>query len=176
MSILVPNPKPSANIWYKNPLVLIFVIGLPLFTVLVCIYFIIWSLKIQDSTVRDDWYMDGKTLYQDASRDKLAYDKNIYANGKFLGYDAGDTFELSVTGDAPSILQVQISHATEQKFDQDLIATRQGERYVATLHKPIIHAKYYIQISAGEKDWRLLMHRTLPSEHINFAPMQAFAP
>ena len=71
------NNKPQANIWYKNYMVLIFVIGLPALVVIVCLYFIYFSIKIQDSTVRDDWYMDGKALYQDASRDQMTYDLGI---------------------------------------------------------------------------------------------------
>ena len=66
---LTPKPNKQANIWYKNYMVLIFVIGLPVLVVVISLFFIFYSIKIQDSTVRDDWYMDGKTLYQDSSRD-----------------------------------------------------------------------------------------------------------
>ena len=51
--------------WYKNYMVIIFVIGLPLFVVVACIWFVFYSVQIKDTVVRDDWYMDGKTLYEE---------------------------------------------------------------------------------------------------------------
>ena len=44
-------------------MVWIFVIGLPLFVVVACIWFVFLLGENQDSTVRDDWYMDGKDCY-----------------------------------------------------------------------------------------------------------------
>ena len=53
-----------SKLWY-NYMVWIFVIGLPLFVVVACIWFVFYSVRIQDSTVRDDWYMDGKINIDD---------------------------------------------------------------------------------------------------------------
>ena len=71
--------------WYKNYMVTIFVIGLPAVVVVACIFFVFFSVKHKDATVRDDWYMDGKTLYQDASKDQLAHDLGAHGVMRFDG-------------------------------------------------------------------------------------------
>ena len=95
-------------------MVWIFVIGLPLFVVVACIWFVFYSVKIQDSTVRDDWYMDGKTLYADVSKDKLAHDLGL--TGQMMISHQGVNFKLEAPAsdkfNAPEQLAVEISHAT----------------------------------------------------------------
>ncbi len=83
-----PTPTPSfkhqdSQPWYKNYMVVIFVIGMPAFVVIACIWFVYYSYQIRDSVVRDDWYMDGKTLYHDVSRDKLTHDLGLHGKMQF---------------------------------------------------------------------------------------------
>jgi uncharacterized protein len=92
------NPAPNfkhqdSQPWYKNYMVVIFVIGMPAFVVIACLWFVYYSYQIRDSVVRDDWYMDGKTLYHDVSRDKLTYDLDLH--GKMQFADNGDDCFLS---------------------------------------------------------------------------------
>ena len=131
--------------WYKNYMVVIFVIGLPAFVVVACIFFVYYSYQIRDSVVRDDWYMDGKTLYHDVSRDKLTYDLDLHGQMQFS--DTGEiVFYLNypeqslqsgtlLNGEPvtyPDTLNLSISHATDIKKDRDVVLEHQGaNKYTA---------------------------------------------
>ena len=186
------NNKPQANIWYKNYMVLIFVIGLPALVVIVCLYFIYFSIKIQDSTVRDDWYMDGKALYQDASRDQMTYDLGI--SGVMRFEQANDKtrlrFELNYPADSiasntlndgtplvyPDALSVKISHATDKSKDRDVTLVHQSDNvYYGEVVMDQSPAKYYVQIeNNGAHNWRLVQHETFPINNISFHPLTSF--
>lgn len=186
------NNKPQANIWYKNYMVLIFVIGLPVFVVIVCLYFIYFSIKIQDSTVRDDWYMDGKTLYQDASRDKMSYDLGL--SGVMRLNTQGDetqvSFELRYPDDSlssgklrdgspltyPDTLAVRISHATDDSKDRDFTLNHtQANLYQGTVKLDPDAGKYYLQVgNDGTHNWRLVQTEKLPAQNVVFYPLSSF--
>ena len=55
----------------------------------------------QDSTVRDDWYMDGKTLYADVSKDKLAHDLGL--TGQMMISHQAVNFKL----EAPAVISLK---------------------------------------------------------------------
>lgn len=182
----------NSNIWYKNYMVTVFVIGLPLFVVITCIFFIIYAIKHQDTTVRDDWYMDGKALYQDASKDQLAYDLGIFGVMRFdneqvvfeLNYpkQSTDTGKLNngVALYYPKTLTVNISHATNKNKDRDFILTHtNGNRYTGQVSlDTTIPAKYYLQVSTPKDEpnqWRLIHAQQLPATNIPFTPLKAFA-
>lgn len=190
------KPSTKANLWYKNYLVLIFVIGLPVFVVIICLFFIFYSIKIQDATVRDDWYMDGKTLYQDASRDQLSYDLGVFGVMRLsdFGEQTKIYFELNypkqtlATGQFndgtplsfPDTLNVSISHATDKSKDRDVIIKHLKDNIYTgevsldvSLDKP---AKYYLQVSTDDThNWRLVQHEKLPKNNISFSPLPSFA-
>ncbi|VEG13091.1 Uncharacterized protein conserved in bacteria [Moraxella cuniculi] len=186
------NNQQSHDTWYTNPLMLIFVIGLPAFVVIACIFFVFYSIKIQDATVRDDWYMDGKTLYQDASRDQLAYDLGV--SGVMRLNKSGDStqvvFELNYPKESlasgklsdgtplnyPKTLSVSISHATDKSKDRDFVITHQAaNRYTGEVVLDATPAKYYLQVSnAGTHNWRLLQPENLPKNNIVFLPLTSF--
>ncbi|UNU73040.1 FixH family protein [Moraxella nasovis] len=172
--------------WYKNPYMTIFVVGLPVLVVVVCIFFIIYSINIQDSTVRDDWYMDGKTLYQDASRDKLAHDLGITGVMRFDGQSV--LFELNFPKSAknshndnspytyPHTLSAKFSHATDSSKDRDFTLTHTtANRYTGTVKLDDIPSKYYMHISNdGKYNWRLIHAQKLPAKNAVFMPLSAF--
>lgn len=184
----IMTPTDTRNLWYKNYLVLIFVIGLPVFVVIVCLFFIFYSVKIQDSTVRDDWYMDGKTLYQDASRDQLSYDLGLAGIMRLQNNQV--TFELRYPNDSlqsgklrdgtplnyPKTLSLRISHATDDKQDQDITLTQiEQNRYQGTLLANIEPAKYYLQVSNDNApNWRLVQSEKLPINNIVFHALSNF--
>ena len=175
--------------WYKNYMVVIFVIGLPAFVVVACIWFVYYSYQIRDSVVRDDWYMDGKTLYHDVSRDKLTHDLDLHGNMQFS--DNGDVIfylnypEQSLqTGKLlngapltyPDELALSISHATDIKKDRDVILQHQsGNKYSAHVDIDPLKAKYYLQVSSdGTEDWRMQDVAKLPLSEVNFNPLPVF--
>lgn len=194
MSATTPNTNHSqatasanANVWYKNYMVIVFVIGLPLIVVIGCIFFIIHAFKIKDSPVRDDWYMDGKSLYQDASKDKLAHDLGLSGIMRLDGTpdDYAVRFELKSTQSIsyPAMLNVKVSHATDKAKDRDFVLTYQSDNlYIGTLTLDPLPAKYYLNITNDDDStteieagsWRLTHSQKLPAQNVAFLPLTAF--
>lgn len=190
MSTPSPNFKhQDSQPWYKNYMVIIFVIGLPAFVVVACIFFVYYSYQIRDSVVRDDWYMDGKTLYHDVSRDKLTYDLDIHGDMRFS--DSGDiifylnypeqsmqtgTLKNGTALTYPDTLDLSISHATDIKKDRDVVLTHQeGNKYTAQVDIDPLTAKYYLQVSSdGADDWRMRDVARLPRSKVSFDPLPVF--
>jgi len=175
--------------WYKNYMVLIFVIGLPLFVVVACLWFVYYSVQIKDTVVRDDWYMDGKTLYQDVSRDKLAHDLDL-SGDMIFDKDGTVTFTLHYPSDSlksgklhdgtplyyPKKLNLSISHATDISKDRDGVLTHtQGNKYTSHIDLDGLESKYYVQVSnEGKLNWRLREVGKLPQAEISFQPLHSF--
>lgn len=175
--------------WYKNYMVVIFVIGLPAFVVIACLWFVYYSVQIKDTVVRDDWYMDGKTLYQDVSRDKLAHDLDLHGSMEFLN-DGQIIFLLNYPEQSlqsgqlldgspvtyPDELTLSISHATDINKDRDAILKHQeGNRYTASVDLDPLESKYYVQVSnEGQLNWRMREVGKLPKNHIEFIPLSSF--
>lgn len=173
------NPSaPTKRPWYKNYLLVIFVIGLPAFVVVACLFFIVFAVKIKDTTVRDDWYMDGKTLYQDASKDQLAYDLGLHGVMRFDGENV--SFELHQDKQTqnliqPATLAVSISHATDKSKDHDFVLTRSKDNlYQGTISIDKLPAKYYLHVGNDEQKWRLVHTQKLPATNVVFHPLSAF--
>lgn len=175
--------------WYKNYMVIIFVIGLPLFVVVACIWFVFYSVQIKDTVVRDDWYMDGKTLYQDVSRDKLAHDLDL--SGEMIFSEEGKVlFTLNYPQQSlesgklldgtpvyyPEELSLSISHATDIDRDRDAILKHsKGNQYTAEVNVDKLESKYYVQVSnEGKLNWRLREVGKLPQDQISFKPLKSF--
>ena len=155
MSAATPHTntkKANANVWYKNYMVIVFVIGLPLIVVIGCIFFIIHAFNIKDSPVRDDWYMDGKSLYQDASKDKLAHDLGLSGIMRLDGTpdDYAVRFELKSAQNMnyPTTLHVKVSHATDKDKDRDFVLTHKSDNiYTGKFTLDPLPAKYYLNIT-----------------------------
>lgn len=176
--------------WYKNYMVVIFVIGMPAVVVIACIWFVYYSYQIRDSVVRDDWYMDGKTLYHDVSRDKLTYELDLHGNMQFA--NNGDVvFYLNYPKESlqsgqllngtplvyPDTLKLSISHATDITKDRDVVLQHQeGNKYSAHVDIDPVKAKYYLQVSNdGQYDWRMQDVAKLPRSEVSFNPLAVFA-
>lgn len=171
----------NANIWYKNYMVTVFVIGLPLAVVIACIFFIIHAFKIKDTPVRDDWYMDGKSLYQDASKDKLAHDLGLSAVMRFDGtperYEVRFELKSPHAMSYPATLNARISHATDKAKDRDFVLTHKNDNvYTGSFSLDPLPAKYYLNISHddNQNSWRLTRSQKLPAQNIVFLPLSAF--
>lgn len=176
MTTSTSNPQK----WYKNYMVTVFVIGLPAFVVVACIFFVIFAVNTKDSPVRDDWYMDGKTLYQDASKDQLAHDLGVHGVLRFDGNDV--MLELSypkqhpLPDDAyPSTLELTISHATDKAKDQDITLTHSKDNlYTGQVHLDPLPSKYYIHLNHTGAKWRLTQTQKLPANNVALSPLPAF--
>ena len=167
--------KSQRQPWYKNYMITVFVIGLPAFVVVACIIFVVYAVKNKDATVRDDWYMDGKTLYQDASKDQLAHDMQLHG---VLRFDEGVVrFELrrpDDTADYPDTLTLSISHATDKDKDRDTTLIHEAEGvYVGEVALDPLPSKYYLHITS-DTGWRLTQTYKLPAGNVPFAPLPSF--
>ncbi len=169
----------SGQVWYKNYMVLIFVIAMPLAVVIACIYLVIYSVQIKDTVVRDDWYMDGKTLYADVSKDKLSYDMGLSAT-MYIANDGKVVFDLQVpqgsSFNKPKTLNVEVSHATQIDKDRDFtISLANDGRYIGELKLDSQAGKYYIVVHDVENTWRLRSTYNLPTNDIlKFQPLKVF--
>lgn len=174
-----PN-NPAKQPWYKNYLLVVFVIGLPAFVVVACLFFIVFAVKIKDTTVRDDWYMDGKTLYQDASKDQLAYDLALHGVMRF--HDDKVVFELGQDSrrakadfKPPATLNAKISHATDKNKDRDFTLSRGTDgHYHGTTTIDALSAKYYLHVQDEQEQWRLVHSQKLPAQNVVFNPLASF--
>ena len=173
--------KPISKLWYKNYMVWIFVIGIPVFVVIACIWFIFYSVQIKDSTVRDDWYMDGKTLYADVSKDKLAHDLKLSGEMTINQQNVSFVLHPSQSPDfkIPDTLNVQISHATQIQKDRDFVIKRQANSpqitYTGQVQLADGKGKYYIIVHNPDNNWRLQTTHELPSNQaVKFAPLTSF--
>lgn len=176
--VTTTHDKPISKLWYKNYLVWIFVIALPLLVVLGCVGFVVYSVRIQDSVVRDDWYMDGKTLYADVSKDKLAHDLGLSGQLTLHSPDAQFVLNapLNSTFVPPQTLNVQISHATQIQKDRDFVMTKTPEgAYHGKVTLDNVQGKYYLIIRDPQNTWRLQTRAQLPSPNaVVFQPLKAF--
>lgn len=160
-------------------MVWVFVIGFPLFVVVACIWLVFYSVKIEDSTVRDDWYMDGKTLYADVSKDKLAHDLGLTGTMTIANTGA---VQLSLNAPthakftAPNELKVEISHATQNGKDRDFRVTKLSDgQYGGQVNLDPTLGKYYIIVHDAANTWRLRSVEQLPTHRpLTFKPLSAF--
>lgn len=179
--------KPISKLWYKNYMVWIFVIGIPVFVVVACIWFVFYSIQIQDSTVRDDWYMDGKTLYADVSKDKLAHDLGLTGQMTFKIEDPNVKILTSLVNlkltvptqdkfTPPNELMVEISHATQKAKDRDFVVKKLADgSYGGKVALDDSEGKYYIVVHDPKNSWRLRTVEHLPTAKvIDFKPLTAF--
>lgn len=170
--------KPISKLWYKNYMVWVFVIALPLLMVTLCVILVVYSVREQDSVVRDDWYMDGKTLYADVSKDKLAHDLGL--TGQLNLHTPDATFVLNVPAGStfvrPQTLTVQISHATQIQKDRDFVVTKAADgAYHGKVSLDDTQGKYYIIVREPKDTWRLQARAELPSQKtVVFKPLKAF--
>lgn len=153
-------------------------IGFPLFAVVACLYFLMYSIKIEDPVVRDDWYMDGKTLYADVSKDKLAHDLGLTGQMTITTQSVNFTLDAPASDKfkAPEQLAVEISHATQKQKDRDFIVKRLSDgSYGGHVQLDPSKGKYYIVVHDPANSWRLRAIEEFPtSKAINFKPLTAF--
>lgn len=169
-----PQTTPTSQKWYKNYMITVFVIGLPAFVVVACIFFVVFAVKNKDATVRDDWYMDSKALYQDASKDQLAHDMGLSGVLRFDGDNVVFELKSPKPYTHPATLSLTISHATKKDKDRDLTLTHSKDNvYTGTVNLDPTPSKYYLHINSDD-GWRLTQSQKLPAQNVLFTPLSAF--
>jgi hypothetical protein len=168
---LTPDQKP----WYKHAY-LWMVILLPVLAVGVSLWYVSVAFSHQDDVVRDDWYMDGKTLQQDMSRDSAAAKANIQAQ---FETDAQGNIHATLSSaqanfNWPATLELSFFHPAHASQDQQvtLSATSTAGQYSGSLPAwPQLSGKYHAEL-ANHKLWRLQGDVLLPSTMFRLDPQK----
>lgn len=166
---LVPDQKP----WYKHAYLWL-VILLPVLAVGVSLWYVSVAFSHQDDVVRDDWYMDGKTLQQDLSRDSAAAKADIQAQFEI---DAQGNIHATLSSTQanfswPATLVLSLFHPAHASQDQQvtLSATSTAGQYSGALNAlPQLSGKYHAEL-ANNKHWRLQGDVLLPTTTFDLKP------
>ena len=134
-------------------------IGIPLSSVIMGIFFISLAVGTKDTLVRDNYYKEGLAMNQEMKWDKKAKEWNVQAELSINKNTASLTL-LNSRQLAPSVLQLKLSHPTLSEFDRDSLLQLSKEKKDG---KPVFQGfiddttdgRYYVQVEAPEQTWRL---------------------
>lgn len=140
--------------WYKEPYVWM-LIGIPLSSVIMGIFFITKAVMTKDTLVRDNYYKDGLAYNQEISWDKKAVELGLKYELFIEGNKATLNQKMSRL-DAPSIIQIKFSHPTLKEKDLDVLMQRQADgRSFSGFIEDFTPGRFYIQLEAPEQQWRI---------------------
>ena len=161
------NQKPfykHAHLW----LVMI----IPIFAVVVSSLFVYLAFHGKDDLVRDDWYMDGKTLEQDLSRDTEASLGQYQANIRVLDDGKITVHVASIQPKPlPAKLILHFFHATKANRDKQIVLSQRDDNrrlFEGVLPKATTDdfaGNYTIELDGTT--WRLRKEVTLPISQID---------
>lgn len=138
--------------WYKEPYVWM-LIGIPLTSIIVGIFFISQAVSTKDTLVRDNYYKDGLAINQEMKWDQKA--NNLDIKTEFTVKDNEVTLTLvNSRQDAPNSLHFKLSHPTLKEYDRDsLLQKGEGKSFKGFIDD-VTDGRYYIQIESIEQQWR----------------------
>lgn len=172
MSSPAPTPAPQKP-WYRHAYVWL-VIGLPLLSVVVSLSFVRTALTHKDDMVRDDWYMDGKTLEQDLSRDRAARDAEIHADIRVQPDGLIDVqFKAAQATEWPAMMWLNLYHPIHEQQDLKITLKQQdtlGHYQGRSLDVVQLKGKYHAEVEDGGH-WRLQQTVQLPIQTLTLQPV-----
>ena len=140
--------------WYKEPYVWM-LIGIPLSSVIMGVFFISQAVSTKDTLVRDNYYKDGLGFNQEIQWDKKAKELGLKLDLSVNGNTATLVQKISRL-DAPSIIQMKLSHPTLKDNDLDVLLQRGADNKTFSGfiedYKP---GRYYLQLESPEQEWRI---------------------
>lgn len=138
--------------WYKEPYVWM-LIGIPLSSVIMGIFFISKAVSTKDTLVRDNYYKDGLAINQEMKWDKKAESLDVKLEFTIANNEVNLTL-LNSRQVAPNVLQLKLSHATLKDFDRDsLLQLGEKNSYKGFIDN-MTDGKYYIMVESLEQQWR----------------------
>lgn len=169
-----PTPnQPTEKAWYRHAYLWL-VILLPLLAVVVSISFARTAFLNKDDIVRDDWYMDGKTLQQDLSRDRYAQQAGFSAQ---LLNQANQKLQVQMQAQRPTawpaLLWLNLYHPTHAKNDLKIILRQTSDgQYEGQLpaNWAGLSGKYHLELEDGDT-WRLQSDAHLPLSQLQLKPL-----
>lgn len=139
--------------WYKEPYVWM-LIGIPLSSVIVGIFFITTAVQNKDSLVRDNYYKDGLAYNSEVQWDKKAKELGVKVDITVSGNDLTLTL-LSSRQTAPSTLSVSLGHPTIPEKDRaSHVQLKEGKTYLGFVDA-MEDGRYYLLLECPEQQWRI---------------------
>ncbi|NVK39453.1 MAG: FixH family protein [Gammaproteobacteria bacterium] len=143
----------SQRPWYKEPYVWM-LIGIPLSSVIVGIFFITISVQNKDTLVRDNYYKDGLAYNSELQWDKKA--KQLDVRFEILIEDNEMHMKLMNSRQAaPATLKVSLGHPTIPEKDREShLQLKQDNAYIGFIDT-LENGRYYLLIECAEQQWRI---------------------
>ena len=166
-----PHTGSDQKPWYKHPHLWL-VICLPIISVVVSLSFARTAFLNKADIVRDDWYMDGKALEQDLSRDTAAAAANLRAQISISPQGQVDAILSHNPNTAvPPQLDLYFFHPIKAKKDHKIILKRREDGHYqgqldAELLKP---SNYHVELDGYL--WRLSSRVDLPIASFELLPL-----
>jgi len=156
--------------WYKEPYVWM-LICIPLSSVIFGAFFITQAVTTKDTLVRDNYYKDGLAINQEMKWDQQAKTLGLQYEITIEGNTATAT-QLMSRLDAPSIIQLKLSHPTLKDKDLDVLLQRSADNKTFTgFIDDFNPSRYYLQLESPEQEWRIRQEVFLePNRVLNLKP------
>ena len=138
--------------WYKEPYVWM-LIGIPLSSVIMGIFFISQAVSTKDSLVRDNYYKDGLAINQEMKWDKKAETLNVKVEFTIEQNEVELTI-INSRQSAPNSLQFKLSHPTLKEKDRDALLQRTEGQTFKGFIDDLDNGTYYIMVESLEQQWR----------------------
>lgn len=139
--------------WFKEPYVWM-LIGIPLSSVLVGIFFITTAVQNKDTLVRDNYYKDGLAYNSELQWDKKAKEMDIRLEMLITGNEMHMTMINSRLA-APATLKVTLGHPTIPEKDREShLQFKQDKSFIGFI-ETLEDGRYYLLVECAEQQWRI---------------------
>jgi len=143
----------SQRPWFKEPYVWM-LIGIPLTSVIVGIFFITAAVKNKDTLVRDNYYKDGLAYNSEVKWDKKAVEMDIQLELLVSGNDLSLTIANSRLN-LPTTLKVTLGHPTIPAKDREsVLQLKEGKTFLGFI-ETMEDGRYYFLVESIEQQWRV---------------------
>lgn len=131
---------------------LLVTIGLPLFAIVASVGVAVIAFTRGDPTLPDEYHWEGVSLDRDFADARRATDLNVHATLRTLTATGTCQVTLRLDGSSPSILTLNLVHATHPDLDRQIRLTRQGASYEG--HCGIIPSgHWHLELSDPAGNW-----------------------
>jgi len=153
LMLIVDTMTTDNRPWYKEPYVLM-LIGVPLSSVIMGIFFISLAVNTKDTLVRDNYYKDGLAINQEMKWDKKSVELDIELSVLIEGNNASIAINKS-RQTPPTTLTLKLSHPTLKEKDRDAFLQHSQKGNYKGFINNLEDGRYYIMVESIEQQWRI---------------------
>ena len=155
--------------WYKHPWPWI-LMSIPAASIVVGVILLTAAFSNPHQVVVDNWYQEGRGINQSLAMDERARELGLQAT---LSYAEPGQPVIWLQGREEAGLQLLIYHATNNRYDRELLFLPQGEgRYLAandTLGDVLYsNSIWYLELRDVNQEWRLRKRLQAPTTHLEW--------